>query len=103
MDKYSALFVEYLSGYGIKPKTIRRMKYQIKKFYNWLANQDIRDIKEIDLIDFAKYLYSTKTQYGKPFSPRSIECLLSGIKSYFGFLFQIEYILTNPAENLRIK
>ena len=65
MDKYSILFYEYLTGCGLKQKTIKRMKCFIKKFYEWLSNKDIREIKEVDIIELAKYLYSIKSQYGK--------------------------------------
>ena len=79
------------------------MESQLKTFYRWLNGRDVREIREKQVFNFIKHLYSIKSQFNKPLKQSSINSVTITIKSFFKYLYNSEYILTNPAEEIYVK
>ena len=101
--EYKKIFLEYLKGCGLSIGTIVRMKWSLKLFYNYLNGKDVKEIREKEIILFVKYLRNIKTMYKRELSESSIELSYGAVKSFYIFLYNNEYILNNPCENLKIK
>jgi site-specific recombinase XerD len=97
------LFIEYLTGCGLKKSTISRMRIALKIFYKYLNGKDIRDVKESGIICYIKHLRSVQSLLGKPYSSNTIEIYLMAVKSFYVFLYKNDYILTNPMEEIKIR
>jgi integrase/recombinase XerC len=100
---YRNLFIEYLTGCGLKDTSIKRMKCGLKTFYTFLNGKDIKDVGEKIIFNYIKHLEKTDSRYGKKLSKLTIENYLKTLKSFYLFLTKNEYILANPMENIPIQ
>jgi len=101
--EYKKRYFEYLKGCGLSVGTIVRMKWSLKLFYEYLNGKDVREVKEKDIILFIKYLRNIRTQYKRELAEASIELSVGAVKSFYIFLYNNEYSLSNPCEALKIK
>ena len=86
-------FITYLNEEkGFSDHTIKSYKNDINKFSAFLFEEKI-ELKKTSKVQIRDFLAS---QYDKGLSKKTIARRLASIKSYFNFLFNIEYIPKNP-------
>ena len=86
-------FIIYLNEEkGFSDHTIKSYKNDINKFSVFLIQEKI-ELKKTSKVQIRDFLAS---QYDKGLSKKTIARRLASIKSYFNFLFNIEYITKNP-------
>ena len=86
-------FIIYLNQEkGFSEHTIKSYKNDINKFSAFLFHEKI-ELKKVSKAQVRDFLAS---QYDKGLSKKTIARRLASIKSFFNFLFNIEYIAKNP-------
>lgn len=96
-------FLDYQAGYGLRPSTVKRNGYSLKRFALWLESQDIREVTRYRIWEYVGYLRGFITCRKKPLSPRSIQVELIVLKGFFDYLFKNESLLVNPMEDFPVK
>jgi tyrosine recombinase XerC len=76
-----------------------RINYQgdLKEFESFLAQQEVKDIKEIDYFILRKFLANLAE---KQLNKRSVSRKISTLKSFFKFMVREQEIKANPAASL---
>ena len=96
-------YFEYLSGCGYNIKTISDKKLAINRLYQWLNNNDIRDLEEKKLKEYITDISNIPTRFNKLPAMATIKSHISYLKVFFEYLYENDYILVNPFEDLNIK
>ena len=100
MEKQSKLIENYIRYLKLEknhsPNTLDAYMRDLDKLMVYLHHEekDVRSVKLTDLQNFAATLYDVGIQ------PRSVSRILSGIRSFFKYLFIDGYIDSDPAELL---
>lgn len=83
---------------GLADRTVELYSSAVQEFLEWVQ-KDPREVKEADILDYKAYLLDTKGN-----SKRTINTKISGVRSFFDYLYRLGLISTNPAakvENFR--
>lgn len=96
-------YFEYLSGCGYSKDTINRKKLTINRLYKWLCNNDVRDLGEKKLTEYIKKISKTISHFNKPLDQSTVNKYISHLEIFFKYLYENEYILVNPLEDLNLK
>ena len=87
-------FIIYLNEEkGFSVHTVKSYENDINKFLAFLFEEKIK-LKKVSKVQIRDFL---ATQYDKGLSKKTIARRLASIKSFFNFLFNIEYVTKNPA------
>lgn len=81
---------------GLSENSISAYMSDLKKLVNYIEEKEL-NIKEVTISDLEEFLAGL---YDEKIKPRSIARILSGIRSFFRYLFLEEYIEENPTELL---
>jgi len=92
-------FENYLRGEGQRLNTINGNANIVKRFLNWLTEEQIKPI-EISYTDLLTYVNHCKENKN---TTRTINSNLIAIKHFYNCLQQKKLVQSNPAEELRIK
>ena len=86
-------FIIYLNEEkGFSVHTVKSYENDINKFLAFLFEEKIK-LKKVSKVQIRDFL---ATQYDKGLSKKTIARRLASIKSFFNFLYNIEYITKNP-------
>lgn len=91
--------LEELKVLNYSPFTIRKKHYALKEFLAWSQENKIHFVKEITrktIEDYIHYYYDLKPHI----SARTRIAVLESIKGFFGWLFNKNHILLNPASHI---
>lgn len=98
------IFENYLIGSGYKKSTIKGHMSYLRKFFNFLNSRkifDLRDITKADLTAYLKYLHSfVSKETGELLANETKRGNYSTVKVLFRSLYNLELILTNPAQDV---
>lgn len=87
------LYCDSLSMDGLSFQTIKNRKYTLNELNNFLH----KNITDIDVADLRSYiLYKRKT-----IQPSTTNTIISRIEAFFTWLYEEEYIKSNPSKKLR--
>jgi len=96
-------FEEYLKGLYYKKESIYHRLYSVKMFFNYHNIKDLRDVGKKEIGDFIEYLNTVVSKRTKkPLSKRTKIMTFGMVKLMFKCMYQMEYILTNPARDIKI-
>lgn len=102
---YVSEFLESCSLANRSPDTIYAYGQGLSCFFRWLAGANrakrLTDISKEVIADYQRYLYSAKTNKGKPYSNETQASRLTSLSAFFKWLAEEEKILINPASGLR--
>lgn len=99
-------YFNYMLGCGYSKKTIDSKKSKINLLYEWLDTLDSNDIRDLDekmIVDYIEKLSSRVTRFNKMPGKNTIKSHISYLKLFFEYLYENDYILVNPFEDLNIK
>ncbi len=114
MKGINALLLEFeihLKGLGLSKGTEKGYLRDIRDFYEyWQARHspasryatDLRDVREKDLMEYFSYLREKITARGKPYKRSTASRKVYTVAEFFKWLYTSEYILLNPAEELKL-
>jgi integrase/recombinase XerD len=98
------IFENHLVGSGYKKTTIRGHLSYLKKFFNFLSGKKIFDLKEVtrnDIKDYLGYLHAfVSKETGELLANETKRGNYSTVKVFFRSLYNLELILTNPAQDV---
>jgi len=97
MKELVELYKDYLKGRGLKEQTIRRKVLEINRFFDYVENRGIKDIKDVNVRDIEEYFI-----YLKNMSNSTQKINLASIRDLYYFLSLNEKILLNPLEKTEI-
>lgn len=95
LDKYRAYLI---LERGLADNTRQAYIHDVEKLFSFLADEGLRpeEVKLDDLHRFAAALYDAGI------GPVSVSRILSGVRSYYGFLLAEGYVETDPTELLEM-
>ena len=102
---YMARYLEAQQVLGCSKDTHRRRESALRRFIAWSDERSLEDPREITkpiLECYQKHLYYYRKSNGDPLSAGSQNVILTPIKSFFKWLTQENYLLYNPASELKI-
>ena len=85
--------------------TLHRRDSDIRRFIGWCDERGIDQPQEVTkpiLERYQKHLYYYRQANGEPLSPTSQNHYLTSVKQFFKWLSQENYLLYNPASELRV-
>jgi integrase/recombinase XerD len=88
---------------GYSANTLNRRQYQLERFIRWCEERSLaqpNDITKPILERYQSHLYHARDEKGKSLSLASQRLNLSGLKQFFRWLTQENYLLYNPASEL---
>jgi integrase/recombinase XerD len=96
--KAKELFREYLKEAGYSETTIKGRLSYLRILFTYLPNRkDLRDVRPEDIRNFIGCLSrATSKVTGNPYSPKTIEMIVSSVRLFFRCLYVKERILINP-------
>lgn len=102
------IYKSYLKSRGYKCETVGLRIRCLKNFFDYLKTTrgplDMRDIRPSDIKGYIKYLNDFVSKYtGRPISDGTRGIMFVSVKQLFSCLYTGEYILTNPAQDIRFK
>lgn len=98
MTEYISFYQEYLTGRGLMPKSIKRKVCEIKRFFEYLQEHKISDIRDVgDNLIEEYFVYITKH-----FTYSTRLTAFSSLKDLFYMLKTYDFILLNPFERVDI-
>ncbi|MDD2498499.1 MAG: phage integrase N-terminal SAM-like domain-containing protein, partial [Desulfitobacteriaceae bacterium] len=99
---YSEEFIKWLHDEGKDSKTIQAYETVIRQFTNWLieteGKETIAEIKPIEIKEFLGYLKHSLNR-----KQTTINKAIAGLKTYFSFLAEKNYISDNPMTRIKIQ
>ena len=100
-----ALFVVQLQADGRSPHTVAQYRRAVDRLSAWAAREGLSgEIEDLDHVALARFLgapEATLTARGKPKSPVSMNALRSGLRVFFGYLCDADYLPKNPARLIK--
>ncbi len=101
-EKYSRLFLDYSNRRGFSNRTAKHYTSSLRKFFAFFKNnkkeiQTLDAITRRDIVDYQNFLYSQKS-----LSMRTMGFNLYALKTFFKFLVQEEFLLSNPASDIEM-
>jgi integrase/recombinase XerD len=105
-DSLAAFMLRYLEWMAVtnySPNTVESRKADLHLFNEWSKTRSLSIPQEITkpiLERFQRYLYHFRKPNGKPLGFHRQSVLLTGLKGFFKWLAQNNYILYNPASEL---
>lgn len=93
-------YLQHLQLEGKAENTIDTYRYHLIAFLQWLDERktELSELKPADLLSFKEFLLR------KNKSERTVNCIISCVKSYFDYLILNDVVDTNPVSSLlRIK
>jgi integrase/recombinase XerD len=102
------LFKEFLDSLGYKEDTIHTRIEETKYFFEYLKEykqtEDLKGIKEQDVIDYLKYLKeAVSPRTGKPYAHATCLHKISMVRLLFKSLVFNELLPVNPARDIKLK
>ena len=105
---FFAYMRRYLEGIRLNhfsEETQNRHESHIRRFAVWCEARDLDDPRNITkpiLERYRKHLFYYRKSNGEPLSFSSQQVMLSSLKSFFKWLAQENYLLYNPASELKL-
>ena len=99
MNNYLLLFNKYLIGKGLKNETIRRKTLEVKRFYSYLTEKMISDVRDVN-DNTVEYYFIFMNEKG--LSESSKTTALCSLRDFFFALKRNDKILIDPFEKLEI-
>lgn len=97
-------YAEYLFGSGLLKKTVEFKLYWLDELLEFLRDKDLREVCKEDLEAYFSHLNTRTTQRsGEPLSLATKKVLWRNMKFFFSFLYKTGRIITNPAQDLKVK
>jgi integrase/recombinase XerC len=100
-----ALFVAQLQADGRSPHTVGQYRRAINGLAAWAAREGLSgEIEDLDHVALARFLGAPEamlTARGKPKGPVSMNALRSGLRVFFGYLCDADYLPKNPARLIK--
>ena len=100
------IFKNYLVSTGYKASTISGYKSVLKHFFEYLSFDGVKDIRDVTLKTIKGYIKYIAGADGKntdkPLSDQRKKALSGVVKLLFKSLYQMEVILSNPAQNMPV-
>ncbi len=97
-------YLAYLAAKNFSPMTLEARRIHLNRFYKWLSDQSIKDMRCVTtsrLQEYQYYLFSDyRTVRGEKISVGTVLARLTALRGYFGYLAEQKYILLDPAKNL---
>ncbi|WP_174733918.1 tyrosine recombinase XerC [Mesobacillus harenae] len=88
------LFIEYLQIEKNSSKyTIEHYQHDIRNFFMFMSEQDIKNLKDVEYLDIRIYLTNL---YENQLSRKSVARKISCLRSFFKFLLREEIVHENP-------
>jgi integrase/recombinase XerD len=100
---YKEKYRQHLEVTGFAPETIKRYAYFLDHFFAWLDDQGISKIDMVtkDAIqDYQADLHDVVNQRGEPNSVFHQNNALKALKSFFGFLAESNYLVSDPSRDV---
>lgn len=95
-------YLEGLEGRLVSAGTIKRSRYFIERFLRWLGEVDLREVSELRLLEYRRYLTGLLNMQGRPIKPQTVDHHLLTLKEWFKNLLRNDLLLANPAENITL-
>ncbi len=105
---FFAYLQRYLEGIQLKnysQETLKRHESNVRHFAVWCDERSIDSPKAVTkpiLERYRKHLFYYRKRDGEPLSFRSQHVMMSGLKSFFKWLTEENYLLYNPASEVNI-
>ncbi|HWK05696.1 MAG TPA: site-specific integrase [Puia sp.] len=93
-------FNTYLRGKKMKASTIREHLNNVKRFMDWLSQENYGDAAQVQYADLLAYIQQEKQ---KELDPATINLRLTSISHYYEYLKNDDQVDKNPARTLRVK
>jgi len=99
MNNYLHLYDKYLIGRGLKDETIKRKTLEVKRFFLYLIERDINDVRDVN-DNTVEYYFIYMNEKG--LSESSKITALNSLRDFFFTLKRNDKILIDPFEKLEI-
>ena len=95
MDIFNS-FISYLAIMGYSPKTIKTKELRINFFKIWLQHKDLKDINEIDIKRYYRYLQEQKADA----KTTTINAYMTALDQFFTFTLEMQHLQHHPFTNI---
>lgn len=92
-----ATLLQTLTHEGLRPNTVRQVRYSLQRFAEWLAQEHLADLRHLTAADLQRYALHVQRQ---PLSPAAQALRLRGVRRLFGFLVAQQQLLLDPSLGL---
>ena len=104
-EAYVDKYLQFLKRKGYSILTIESYRREIRQFVRFLDEFYPRvaspaEVKREIITDYQDYLGERRTRADRPLSNRTISVKLSALKTFFRFLSNEDYILSDPTRNI---
>jgi len=102
---YVAKYLERLQVTNYSERTVKNQRINLGYFLTWCEERGLVAPGEVTrevLIRYQRWLYTYRSDNGKPLSFRSQSVRLSPVRGFFKWLSKNHHILTNPAADLEL-
>lgn len=101
LDEYA----EYLEGLNYSKETIRAVKYESRRFFQWLEITfrvwTANELRKSHLFAWQKHLNDYRTKHGLPLKPKTVNKTVASVRSFLKHLSRKAYILPSLLEAIR--
>mgnify|MGYP002725725712 CR=1 FL=1 len=106
-ESYTEKYLAFLKRKGYSQLTIDSYHREIRQFLRFLADFYPRivtpvEVKREIITDYQDYLGERRTRADRPLANKTICLKLTALKTYFRFLCNEDYLLSNPTRNLAL-
>jgi integrase/recombinase XerD len=104
LDLYVEKYLEHLTVMNFMPLTIKAHRYLLKGFEAFLAEMGISEVAKVTpevLRDYQTAVSERVNKKGEPISPFTQNNTLKVVRALFRFLVEENYLLSNPARNMK--
>lgn len=99
------LYLKYLKTIGRSERTVRNAGYDLNPFIKFLEAEEITAVEQLTheaMQDYQQELAFSLTAKGRPLALRSQAQLLGTLKGFTRYLTQQDYLIRDPAEQIRL-
>jgi len=98
-------FERHLNGLGLSKGSVNGYIRSVRDFHeHWTVHgkKDLRDVREKDLMDYYNRLREMLNTKGQPCKRSTVSRKVYTIGQFYKWLYVAEYVLLNPAEDLKL-
>lgn len=98
-------FIEYQEALNMSASTIELSESALRKFFNYLEQEDIELLTDVDtklMLRYQIHLSKQLNRFGKPYDPRTQNANISNVRKLFKYLRRKGEVFVNPTADMEL-